>query len=293
MGTLFEGIRKVYVDGRMVSPERAAISPFDRGFIFGDGIYEVIPAYGGRPFRWDEHLARLNGNLATVGIPQPLSRAEWQDLLADLLDGGEGRDQYIYLQVTRGVAPRDHAFPPGARPTLFAYSQLLKPVPAELLQKGVAAVTMDDLRWHRCDIKTTSLIANVWLRQQATERGAVEAIMVRDGIVTEGAAANVFAVIDGRIMTAPNGPDLLPGITRDLVIELLHRFDISHRVESFSAQAMRRADEVWLSSSTRELLPVTRIDDAAIGDGRPGPVFARVYQLFQDYKEACRSGAAG
>ena len=289
---MFNDVAKVYVNGRFLAPQDAMVSPFDRGFIFGDGIYEVIPAYGGRPFRWSQHLDRLNGNLAEVGIPQPMSSDEWASVLEELLVAGGEKDQSIYLQVTRGVAPRDHAFPADVMPTVFAYNQILRPVPEKILRDGVTAITMQDIRWQRCDIKTTSLLANVWLRQQAIASGASEAILVRDGEVTEGAATNVFAVIDNTIYTAPHSTKLLPGVTRDLIVELLRSHKVDHEERSFSMEQMRTAQEIWLTSSTKELVPVVRLDGAPVADGRPGPVFHQVYALFQEYKAECRSGTA-
>lgn len=289
---MFNDVAKVYVNGRFLAPQDAMVSPFDRGFIFGDGIYEVIPAYGGRPFRWSQHLDRLNGNLAEVGIPQPMSSDEWASVLEELLVAGGEKDQSIYLQVTRGVAPRDHAFPADVMPTVFAYNQILRPVPEKILRDGVTAITMQDIRWQRCDIKTTSLLANVWLRQQAIASGASEAILVRDGEVTEGAATNVFAVIDNTIYTAPHSTKLLPGVTRDLIVELLRSHKVDHEERSFSMEQMRTAQEIWLTSSTKELVPVVRLDGAPVADGRPGPVFHQVYALFQEYKAECRSKTA-
>lgn len=287
---MFEDVVKVYVNGRFFAPEDAVVSPFDRGFIFGDGIYEVIPAYGGRPFRWSQHLDRLNGNLSEVGIPEPMSSNEWTGVLNELLAAGDEKDQSIYLQVTRGVAPRDHAFPADAVPTVFAYSQILHPVPEKILREGVTAITLMDTRWQRCDIKTTSLLANVWLRQQAIASGASEAILVRDGEVTEGAATNVFAVFDDTIYTAPHSTKMLPGVTRDLIVELLHRSKLNYRESSFSLEQMRTAQEVWLSSSTKELVPVVSLDSEPVANGKPGPAFHQVYALFQEYKAECRSG---
>jgi D-alanine transaminase len=289
---MFQGIVRIYVDGRFMSPGEAAISPFDRGFIFGDGIYEVIPAYGARPFRWAQHLQRLNTNLKCIGIPVPMSDAQWDAVLRELLAGMPGVDQALYLQVTRGVAPRDHAFPLGATPTVFAYASELKPVPEATLREGVSACTLADFRWARCDIKTTSLVANVWLRQQALEQGASEAILVRNGVVTEGAATNVFAVMDGKVRTHPNGPAILPGITRDLLVELMHKHNVPCEERSFTEKEMLDADEIWLSSSTKELVPVTRINDRAVAGGKPGEIFRRVHELFQDYKADCRRGIA-
>ena len=210
--------------------------------------------------------------------------------MTELLAAGGDKDQSIYLQVTRGVAPRDHAFPAGTAPTVFAYSQILRPVPQLVLQQGVTAISMQDIRWLRCDIKTTSLLANVWLRQHAIAQGASEAILVRGDEVTEGAATNVFAVIDDTIYTPPHSTKLLPGVTRDLIVELLNIKKVEYQENSFTLEQMRSAQEVWLSSSTKELVPVVQLDGSPVSDGRPGPMFAKVYELFQQYKAECRSG---
>ncbi len=291
MNDMFKDVVSTYINGEYVAPEDARISAFDRGLIFGDGIYEVVPIYAGQAFRWEEHLARLNRNLDTVAIPRPHTPQEWNQLVAKLLAPATGTDHYLYIQVTRGVAPRNHVFPDAIQPTVFAYVQKMAPVATAALNEGVAVITIPDFRWHRCDIKTTSLIANVWLRQQAKERGATEAILVRDGMVTEGAATNVFAVMDGIVRTAPQSPDLLPGITRDLVVELMQRHGVEYEQRAFTERQMIDADEVWMTSSTNEVIPVGRINDKVVADGRPGPEFRRVYDLFQQFKAQCRAAA--
>lgn len=288
---MFNDVVSAYINGEFVAPEDARISAFDRGLIFGDGIYEVVPVYGGQAFRWDEHLGRLNNNLDVIGIRQPRTRPEWTAILVGLLAPATEDDHYLYIQVTRGVAPRNHVFPDSAEPTVFAYVQKMAPVDEDALGEGVRVVTIPDFRWHRCDLKTTSLIANVWLRQQAKERGAAEAVLIRDGMVTEGAATNVFAVMDGVVHTAPLGPHLLPGITRDVVVELMDRHGVSHEERSFTEQQMIDADEVWITSSTNEVMPVSRINDNVVSEGQPGPVFQRVYALFQQHKAQCRADA--
>ncbi len=290
MTDMFSDIKLTYVNGEFVPPEAARISVFDRGLIFGDGIYEVIPAYGGRLFRWSQHLERLNRNLGIMEIRSPLTRKEWEGVIARLTAANGNGDQYVYLQVTRGVAPRDHVYPEYTDPTVLAYAHHLPPVSERMLEQGVGVITVPDIRWHRCDIKTTSLIANVWLRQQASERDAVETLLVRNGVVTEGAAANVFAVIDGVVRTPPHGTDLLPGVTRDLIVELMEQNDIRFEERPFTKAEMCAAEEVWISSSTKEVLPVTRIDSATLANGCSGEVFQRVYKLFQECKADCRSG---
>ncbi len=291
MNDMFDDVVSAYINGEFVAPADAHISAFDRGLIFGDGIYEVVPIYGGQAFRWDAHLARLNNNLDTVGIRRPCTRQEWEQVLTGLLSRVSDKAHYLYIQVTRGVAPRNHLFPESIAPTVFAYVQKLAPVANRSVAKGVTVVTIADFRWHRCDIKTTSLIANVWLRQQAKEQGAAEAVLVRDGVVTEGAATNVFAVIGDIVLTAPRGPNLLPGITRDLVVELMDRHGVAYEERAFTEQQMIDAEEVWITSSTNEIMPVSRINDHAVAQGRPGPVFQRMYDLFQQYKAQCRTDA--
>jgi len=280
----------VYLDGLFLPLEQAFVPVLDRGFIFGDGVYEVIPAYGGRLFRLGEHLQRLDDSLAGIRLANPMSDREWGEVLDALVTKNGGGEQSIYLQITRGVAPRDHAFPANTRPTVFANSTPLKPVAAELLASGVAAITIEDIRWKHCHIKAIALLPNVLLRQQAIDAGAQEAILIRDGLVTEGAASNIFMVKDGVINTPPKGALLLPGITRDLALELAAAHGLPHRECDFSRNELLRADEAWLSSSTKELLPITRIDGQAIGSGTPGPVWQHINQLYQAYKRALIAG---
>ncbi len=281
----------VFLNGEYLPAEQATISPLDRGFIFGDGVYEVIPAYGRRLFRLGEHLQRLEHSLAGVRIAQPHDEAAWTRILDGLVARHDAPDQSIYLQITRGVARRDHAFPRDVRPTVFAMSTPLAPIADAIRRDGVAAITLRDTRWENCHLKTISLLPNILLRQQALDAGAAEAILIRDGEVTEGAASNLFIVHDGVVMTPPKGPRLLPGITRDLVLELAEAHGIEFRETSITPARLAVADEVWLTSSTREILPVTRLDGNAIGDGRPGPMWQTMIALYQDYKRAW--GASG
>lgn len=275
----------VYLNGRFLPLSQAHISVMDRGFLFGDGVYEVIPAYGGRPFRVEEHLQRLDSSLMKIRLAPPLSHAQWREILETLLNGAG--DQSIYLQVTRGVAAkRDHAFPADCRPTVFAMSTPIPPFSGA--QTGVRAVTLDDNRWTRCDIKATTLLANILLRQEAVDRGAVEAILVRDGHVTEGAASNVFVVADGTLSTPPKNHEILPGITRDLILELAEANDLPARECILSVEALRSAKEVWLTSSTREILPVTELNGKPVGEGCPGPLWRQMHGLLQAYKESLR-----
>jgi D-alanine transaminase len=282
-------LAQVYLNGEFLPPDQARVSVFDRGFIFGDGVYEVIPVFGGRLFRLPHHLARLDASLGAIRLRNPHTQQEWNDIFTRLLAVGSG-DQSIYLQITRGVAPRDHAFPPNITPTVFAYAQPLKYSPPEQLAQGVTAVTAADIRWQRCDIKAIALLANALLRQQAIDQGAVEAILVRDGVVTEGAASNIFVIKNGRLVTPPKGPFILPGITRDLVVEIARAKGIPCDELPVKIEALTSADEVWLTSSTKEILPITRIDGKPVGDGKPGPMHARMFALYKEYKQAFIQG---
>lgn len=283
----------VFLNGGFLPRDQAFVPVMDRGFVFGDGVYEVIPVYGGRLFRLGEHLQRLQHSLDGVRLANPMTNAEWAEILQRLVrENGDG-EQSVYLQVTRGHAPRDHAFPLDAEPTVFISSTPLKPVAAELLQNGVAAITLEDIRWKHCHIKAIALLPNILLRQQAIDAGAQEAILIRDGVVTEGAASNVFIVTDGVIKTPPKGPFLLPGITRDLVLELAAAHGLAHEESQFGPEALAGAEEIWLSSSTKELLPVTRLDGNKVGSSRPGRVWQQMQMFYQDYKQALIAGKAG
>jgi len=283
-----------YLNGSFRPLEETCISVMDRGFLFGDGVYEVIPVYGGRLFRLSRHLKRLQDSLDAVRIGNPLSTAEWEQVLTQLVNDNAGSDQTIYLQVTRGVAAkRDHAFPVGVQPTAFAMSTPATPVTNAATETGIRVVTLPDDRWKHCNIKAITLLPNVLLRQQAVDAGSAEAILVRDGFATEGAASNIFIVTKGLLITPPNGPALLPGITRDLILELAGANAIPFQEVYISTAELAAADEVWLTSSTREISPVTRIDDRTIADGRPGPLWRKMIGLYQDYKDAVRRGEAG
>lgn len=278
----------VYLNGKFLPVEQACVSVMDRGFIFGDGVYEVIPVYGGRLFRFEQHLERLARSMAEISLVNPLSTEKWRQCLQELVTQNGDGDQSVYVQITRGVAPRDHAFPKDTQPTVYAASSPLKPLPADLAEHGVAAITLEDIRWQRCDIKAITLLANILLRQQAVDQGAVEAILVRDDRVNEGAASNLFIVKDGVLVTPPKGPYLLPGITRDLILELAAAQGIVHSEAAISLEDLKCAEEVWLTSSTREILPVTRLDQHPVGKGKPGPVWRRMMTLYQDYKQGVR-----
>ncbi len=281
----------VYLNGDFMPADEAMIPVLDRGFIFGDGVYEVIPVYSGRLFRLEHHLERLENSLAGIRLAPPRSRGEWREILESLVEKNGDGDQSVYLQVTRGVAKRDHGFPPEAEPTVFAMSNPMAD-PSATLHEGIEAITVEDIRWKLCHIKSIALLPNILLRQQAIDAGAGEAILLRDGEVTEGAAANIFIVKDGVVTTPPKSNLLLPGITRDLVVEICHANAIPCEERAVSEAELRDADEVWISSSTKEVVPVTKLDGKAVATGKPGPLWRQMLTLYQDYKQAVREGRA-
>jgi len=280
----------VYLNGQYLPIEEAHVSVLDRGFIFGDGVYEVIPAYGGHPLRLKHHMQRLQNSLDAIRLKNPHTNDQWVNIITSLIDKNEGEDQYIYLQVTRGVAKRDHRFPDGNTPTVFVMSSPLLAVDSELLKTGVAAITLDDIRWRYCQIKTTALLGNVLLRQQAVEQDAAEAILIRDDNVTEGAASNLFIVLNGTIITPPKSDLLLPGITRDLIVELAQHHQLACEERAISADELKQAEEVWVTSSTKEILPITTLDGQKVGSGTPGKVWKNMFSLYQDNKALLRQG---
>mgnify|MGYP006282460511 CR=1 FL=1 len=282
--------RTVYLNGEFLAAGDAKVSVLDRGFLFGDGVYEVIPVYGGRLFRLEPHLDRLDHSLDGIRLANPLDHPAWRQVLVRLVEANGGGDQSIYLQVTRGVAPRDHGFPEDVEPTVVAMSNPLPEPPAR--NDGVEAITVEDIRWHYRHIKAITLLPNVLLRQQALEMGAAEAVLLHDGQATEGAASNLFVVRGGVVTTPPKGTLLLPGITRDLVVELCRAHGLPCEEAPVYEADLREAEEVWLTSSTKEVVPVTRIDGTPVGDGRPGPNWRRIAGHFRAYKEAFRQGEA-
>lgn len=274
-----------HLNGRLLPLSEARLSPLDRGFLFGDGVYEVIPVYGGRLFHLPEHLKRLQYSLDGIRLANPHSDADWTTLLDALVEKNGSGDQAVYLQVSRGApAERDHSFPAGTQPTVFAMSSPLAGLSNELKAQGAKTITLDDIRWQRCDIKCTALLGNVLLRQKAAEAGCHEGILIRDGHVTEGTASSLFVVDDGVIVTPPDGPELLPSITRDVVQMLAERVHLPVRRGRIPLGALEHAEEVWLASSTREVYAVTRIDGKPVRDGVPGTLWQRVYALFQEHK---------
>lgn len=275
----------VWLNGRLCRIEDAHISVLDRGFIYGDGIYEILPVYGGKPLRPEKHIQRLLNGLAAISIDDPMGADGWSRLIHDLISVNGVGNVSVYIQVTRGApAYRDHAFPPDTTPTVFVMCVPLPTLNPIMIEQGVTAITREDTRWARCDIKSTSLLANVLLRQEAVTAGAAETILYDGEYITEAAASSFFAVIDGVIITTPDSPDILPGTTRDLIMELAANNKIPSDGRALSRTELSQADEVWLCSSIRELLPVTLLDNKAVADGKPGPVFKRMYGLYQDYK---------
>lgn len=285
-----------YLNGEWAPLNQARISVLDRGFILGDGVYEVVPVYGGRLFRVEDHLARLDRSLGKVEIQNPHERAGWLALMRDLVQRVQAHtasaDQLLYLQVTRGVAMRDHVMLPALVPTVFMMSHPMKPPGAELRHHGVAAVTARDFRWERGDIKSISLLGNVLARQIATEQGAVEALLLREGphgvaYVTEGASSNAWIVHEGALLGVPSSEHVLEGVRIGLLQELCEEVGIAFNRRPISEGELRAADEVLISSAGRELLAVTRLDGEPVGHGagrgKPGPVFAR---LFEAYRQA-------
>ncbi len=278
-----------YLNGEFQPLDQARISVLDRGFLFGDGVYEVIPVYAGQPLRLAQHLARLDTSLAEVRIPNPMHTSQWESLCRELIDKNGGGDLSFYLQVTRGVAPqREHAFPARVVPGIFAMTTPLLVPPSLDQVQGIAAITLPDNRWTRCNIKAIALLPNVLLKQAALDSGAVDAILLRDGLVTEAAAANVFLVKDGELYTPPKGQLLLAGITRDLIIELAARHGVACHQQALAEASLRAADEIWITSSTREIVPVTMLDAAMVGDGQIGPVWRHMMEMYQ----RCRSGSS-
>ncbi|HWQ40061.1 MAG TPA: D-amino acid aminotransferase [Burkholderiales bacterium] len=275
----------IYLNGQFMPMEEARIPVLDRGFIFGDGVYEVIPVYSRHPFRLREHLQRLQASLDGIRLTNPHSVPEWSRLIRRLIELNEPADQSVYLQVTRGVAKRDHAFPQGVAPTVFLMSNPLSVPPREQVENGVGAVSAIDNRWLRCDIKATSLLPNVLLRQLAVDAGCVETILLRDGYLTEGAASNIFVVKAGTLLAPPKSHWMLPGITYDVVLELARGNGVRCEVRPVAESELRGADEVWLTSSTKEVLAVVVLDGRPVGNGKPGRVFTRMYEWYQEYKE--------
>lgn len=273
-----------YLNGEFLPLDQAKVSVLDRGFIFGDAIYEVIPVYRRKPLRLAAHIARLQRSLGEIRIASPHTEGEWAELIDELIACNESDDQAIYLQVSRGVAKREFGLPQDIEPTLFMLSSPYVPPPQQQIDNGIAAMSFADFRWLRCDIKSTSLLGANMLRQFANDAGGAECVLFRDGYLTEGSSSNIFVVKNGTLITPPKSRLILPGITYDLLLELAAANDVRSEVREVPESEVKAADELMLSASVRELLAITRLDGEAVGTGRPGPMFQRLYELFQAYK---------
>ncbi len=273
-----------YLNGNFLPLTEARISPFDRAFLFGDGVYEVIPVYGSRPFRLRQHLDRLNRSLGGIRMTPPLAHGDWAHVCQELISRNHADEAYLYMQVSRGAEfGRNHLWPEGLKPTLFAYLTELEPLPSALADNGVAAVTAPEIRWARRDIKSTSLLGNLLLKKLAADAGAFETIMLENGELTEGSSTTVHVVKNSVIHTPPNSHHILPGTTRDVVTELADLLSIRNVSAPIPESALRAADEIWLAFSTRGVLPVTKLDGVPVGAGKPGPLFKRMSIAFTNY----------
>ena len=276
----------IYLNGQYLPIEEAKVSVLDRGFIFGDGVYEVIPVYSRLPFRLEEHLKRLQHSMDGIRLANPHSVDQWTEILTEVIARNASNDQYLYLHITRGVARRDHAFPtPPVPPTVFVMSSPLPAPAAALLESSVCAVTAQDNRWLRCDIKAISLLPNVLLRQMAVDAGCAETILIRNNdFLTEGAASNIFVVKNGILLAPPKDHLMLPGITYDVILEIVKANGIPHEVRKITVAEVFDADELLLTSSTREVMAITHLDGKPVGKATPGPMFSKIYSLYQDFK---------
>jgi D-alanine transaminase len=273
-----------HFNGALLPLDRISISPLDRGFIFGDGVYEVIPVYDGAMLRAREHFERLQRSMNEIRLANPHTVDRWIALATELLKHHPG-NQSVYIQVTRGAPPkRDHVMPKDLQPTVFMMCQPLASPSREAVENGVACITAEDFRWKKCHIKSTSLLGNVMARQMSADAGATETILVRDGFLTEASASNVFVVKHGVVAAAPCDNLILLGITYDLLVKLAADGGVKLDVRQIAEAELRDADEIWLTSSTKEVLAVTRLDAKPVGSGKPGPLFRRVHALYQDYK---------
>lgn len=281
-----------YLNGEFTTLPNAKVSVMDRGFVFGDGVYEVVPAYAGRPFRFDEHMARLDRSLGELRVPNPMGKGQWRELVARLIAAyaeQQGKpaaqtDQLVYLQVTRGVALRDHVMIPGLQPTVFAMSNRLYIYTADERARGVACVTADDFRWKKAHIKSISLAGAVFARQISADAGAAETIMFRDGFLSEAAASNVWVVQNGVVLGAPRDNLVLEGIRYGLLEQLCREQGIRFELRRIAREEVLNADEILLSSATKEVIAVTRLDGQPVGNGRPGPIYEKLFAAYQRAK---------
>ena len=283
----------VYLNGQYLPVEEATVSVMDRGFLFGDGVYEVVPVFGNKMLRIDEHLARLQNSLDRISLSNPHNNSEWASIFSSLLEKNAGQDRAIYLQISRGAhAKRDLSIPAKTdvypRPTVFAMVLQVVPPDIEVVSAGISVITVDDFRWDACDIKSTSLVANVMLRHQAAQADVDDAILIKNDVVTEGTASNVFMVKNNVLITPPTGQQLLPGITRDLVIEIAKNNAILVEERKIKEAELYDADEIWMTSSTREIAPVISLNGKTVGSGAAGAMWKQVMNLYQQYKQMLR-----
>jgi D-alanine transaminase len=274
------------LDGVLVPAREARISPFDRGFLFGDGIYEVVPCYSGKPFRLAAHFDRMQAGLDALEIQNPYSRARWSELVHELITANGVGDVGIYIEITRGAdSGRDFLPSPGMTPTVFGFCWALTPMRVEHLERGITGVTLQDIRWQRCDIKSVALLAPVLLRMEAKRLGADEAILLRDGRLAEGSSSAIFVIKDGRAVTPPATHERLPSITRQVVADVLDTLRQPLEQREIFLHELYAADEIWIASATREAMPLTRLDGRTVGSGKAGPVWRRVFDEFQALKK--------
>ncbi len=274
-----------YLNDQFLPLEETRVSAMDRGFLFGDGVYEVIPVYNGHAFRLEQHLERLARSLAAIELTVPFDYIRWKNLITELIQRNDGGDQSVYLQCTRGPSPiRDHAFPEKITPTIFAYSIPLYTRTLEILSKGISAITVQDTRWQRCDIKAITLLPNILMRQRAIENGAQEAILINNGYAIEGSSMNLFVIKNNIIMTPPLSQHILGGITRDLVLELAAQHNFAFQETDIPEVDLYAADEIWLTSSNREIMPVLMLNNQPVNNGQPGALWREMIQHYQHFK---------
>lgn len=286
-----------YLNGEFTALKDAKISVLDRGFIFGDGVYEVVPAYAGKLFRFEQHMARLDRSLGELRISNPMTHAEWRALTLKLIaayaqsagTGTEKGDQLIYIQVSRGVALRDHPMPPGLTPTVFVMTNAMKLPTTQQRELGVACVSADDFRWEKAHIKSVSLLGAVFSRQISVDAGAIETVMFRGDYLSEAAASNVWVIKDGKVMGPPKDQLVLEGIRYGLIEEMCRACNIGFELRRITRADVLAADELLLSSATKEVLPITLLDGQPVGNGehkgKPGPVYAKLYAAYQQAKQ--------
>jgi D-alanine transaminase len=271
----------VYLNGNFVPLSQAHVPVLDRGFIFGDGIYEVVPAYNRKPFRWSQHLERLRRSLDKIEIDNPMDDEGWTELVNDLISKHPWDNQFVYMQITRGVARRDHAFPAESTPTVFAMSSEFTKPADKLLREGIATITLKDERWLNCDIKSVSLLGNVLAKQAAVQADAMECIMFRDGFMTEGAASTIWVVRNNQVLVPIRDRRILEGIRIGLIESLCQDEGLVLEQRDITREEVLSADELMVSSATKEVLPITSLDGQPVGTGKPGPVFERLYAAYQ------------